>query len=326
MRHPCSHQEGSPSGHFARECRKECGTGYCHMNEQSEENLWYRSTLSCRKRIVVKIGSSSLLHKNTGRMNFEMIDRLARVLSNLKNEGRDVILVSSGATAVGREVIQHAAEMPEHDSPITVKQALASVGQARLMMIYQTCFDDYNEIVSQVLMTKNTVLNHLSRYNIRNTFQELLKFGVIPIVNENDSVATYEYSVGDNDNLSAMVASLVHADLLILLSDIDGLYTDDPRTSSAAKFIDYVPHMNEAILKMGKGSTGSSCGTGGMSTKLSAARIATASGCDMAILNAAEIGGIRRLIAGENVGTLFRAEPNDRFDLEEYIEEMDYSG
>lgn len=288
-----------------------------------EENFRYRQELRNRRRIVVKVGSSSLVHPETQRMNFGRIDRLARSLSDLKNAGRDVILVSSGATAVGREVIHADGDVLGHDSPITVKQACASIGQARLMMIYQKCFDDYNETVSQVLMTKNTVLNSLSRYNLRNTFQELLKFGVIPIVNENDSVATYEYSVGDNDNLSAMVASLVDADLLILLSDIDGLYTDDPRSVPDAEFISYVPHLNTEILGMGKHSTGSSCGTGGMSTKLSAARIATAGGCDMAILNAADTDAIAKLITGEKIGTLFRAAPDDRFDLQDYVEEMD---
>ena len=273
------------------------------------------------KRITVKVGSN-VLTRPGGKLDVTRMSALVDQVAALRERGIEVILVSSGAVASGRSLITPAGGLDDVDS----RQLFSAIGQARLMGRYYDMFKDHDLLVGQVLTMKESFSDPEHYANQRNCMRVMLREGVIPIVNENDSVATYEYSVGDNDNLSAMVASLVHADLLILLSDIDGLYTDDPRTSSAAKFIDYVPHMNEAILKMGKGSTGSSCGTGGMSTKLSAARIATDSGCDMAILNAAEIGGIRRLIAGENVGTLFRAEPDDRFDLEEYIEEMDYSG
>ena len=178
------------------------------LNALHEENMARRAGLRDRKRIVVKVGSSSLLHSTTKRLDYHKIDVLVRELSDLKNRGKDVILVSSGATAVGREVIRRTgggANLAE-DSPITVKQACAAIGQARLMMTYQRFFNDYNQISAQVLMDKNTIENTLSKYNLYNTFNELLKFDVIPIVNENDSVATYEYSVGDNDNLSAMVA------------------------------------------------------------------------------------------------------------------------
>ena len=284
-----------------------------------QENLNYRKTLRERKRIVVKVGSSSLLHPETKRVDYARFDHLARVLSDLKNTGKEVILVSSGATAVGREFMRADLSVMEQDSPVTVKQALASIGQARLMLIYQRSFDDYNQITSQVLMTRNTVTNDTSRSNIVNTFNELLKYGVIPIVNENDSVATYEYSVGDNDNLSAMVASMIHADLLILLSDVDGLYTDDPRTSASAKFIEYVPCLTDEMMRMGKSTTGSTVGTGGMSTKLSAARIATLSGCDMAILRADDMFHIRSLMNGENIGTLFRAVKDSDIPLTELI-------
>ncbi|MDO4285527.1 MAG: glutamate 5-kinase [Eubacteriales bacterium] len=289
-----------------------------------EEGLRYRESLKDRKRIVVKVGSSSLLHPETGRVNYHKIDRLARELSNIKNKGKEVILVSSGATAVGREVVHAGAELVKDDSPIAVKQACASIGQARLMMIYQKCFDDYNQLTGQVLMTKNTVTNNLSKYNLHNTFTELLKLNVIPIVNENDSVATYEYKVGDNDTLSAMVASLMQADLLILLSDVDGLFTDDPRTNEDARFIEYVPQLSETMMEMGKSSTGSSSGTGGMSTKLSAARIATASGCDMIIVNSRNMAILHDIMVGKNVGTLFRQNRAEYFDLQEYIEELDY--
>ena len=289
----------------------------------SEKNRLYRKTLKDRKRIVVKVGSSSLLHPETGRMDYHKIDILARELSDLKNQGKEVILVSSGATAVGREALLSGANFREiqEDSPITIKQACASVGQARLMMIYQKFFEDYNQIAGQVLMTKNTVTNTLSKYNLHNTFSELLKLGVIPIVNENDSVATYEYMVGDNDNLSAIVASLMEADLLILLSDVEGLFTDDPRRNPNAGFIEYVEKLDETMMGMGKESSGSSYGTGGMSTKLQAAWTATKSGCDMVIVNASDMKVIHDIVQGENRGTVFCADPDPDFDLVEYIEE-----
>ncbi|MDO4407320.1 MAG: glutamate 5-kinase [Eubacteriales bacterium] len=285
----------------------------------------YRAKLRDRKRIVVKVGSSSLLHSSTGRLDYHKIDVLVRELSDLKNRGKDVILVSSGATAVGREVIRrtHAGTTLAEDSPITVKQACSAVGQARLMMTYQRFFTDYNQISGQVLMTKNTIGDPLSKYNLCNTFNELLKFDVIPIVNENDSVATYEYSVGDNDNLSAMVASLMNADLLILLSDVDGLYTDDPRVNPDATFIEYVPRLDENLMKMAKGTTGSSSGTGGMSTKLQAAMIATQSGCDMVIVNSRHMKVIHEVVQGRNHGTLFRANLNPDFDLQDHLESME---
>ena len=290
---------------------------------RSEKNRLYRKTLKDRKRIVVKVGSSSLLHPETGRMDYHKIDILARELSDLKNQGKEVILVSSGATAVGREALLSGANFREiqEDSPITIKQACASVGQARLMMIYQKFFEDYNQIAGQVLMTKNTVTNTLSKYNLHNTFSELLKLGMIPIVNENDSVATYEYMVGDNDNLSAIVASLMEADLLILLSDVEGLFTDDPRKNPNAGFIEYVEKLDETMMGMGKESSGSSYGTGGMSTKLQAAWTATKSGCDMVIVNASDMKVIHDIVQGENRGTVFCADPDPDFDLVEYIEE-----
>ncbi len=290
----------------------------------ADANLAYRWNLRGRKRIVVKVGSSSLLHASTKRLDYHKIDVLVRELSDLKNSGRDVILVTSGATAVGREVLRRTssgADLAE-DSPITVKQACAAIGQARLMMTYQRFFNDYNQISAQVLMDKNAIGDNLGKYNLYNTFNELLKFDVIPIVNENDSVATYEYSVGDNDNLSAMVASLMHADLLILLSDVDGLYTDDPRVNPDASFIEYVPVLDENLMKMAKHSTGSESGTGGMSTKLQAAMIATRSGCDMVIVNSKHMNVIHEVVQGRNHGTIFRANPDPDFDLQDYLESM----
>lgn len=264
-----------------------------------------REEIRNRKRIVIKIGSSSLMHKDTGRLNLRKIEKLVRTLVDLKNSGKDVILVSSGAIAVGRTAIG----LHERPDELPVKQACAAIGQAKLMMVYQKIFAEYSAIAAQVLMTKTTVVNDTSRKNAENTFNELLKLGAIPIVNENDTVSTYEIkqvqTFGDNDRLSAIVTSIVGADMLILLSDIDGLYTDDPNSNPDAKFIDQVDKIDDNLLDMGKTTSGSSVGTGGMATKLIAARIATSSGADMVIANGNNIDNITGIMAGEDVGTLF---------------------
>ena len=205
------------------------------------------------------------------------------------------------------------------DSPIAVKQACAAVGQARLMMVYQKLFSEYNHIAAQILMTKNTIVDDLNRFNAHNTFRELLKLGAIPVVNENDTVATYEIEIGDNDTLSAIVAALVDADLLILLSDIDGLYSDDPRTNPKAEFIEVVEHLDDKIMQMGRSTTGSNVGTGGMGTKLIAAQIATKSGADMIIANSVNLEVIHQIMEGENVGTLFKAHSDENFDLKKFV-------
>ena len=278
----------------------------------------YRELLKDKKRIVVKIGSSSLQHKETGDFDYTKLEVLVRELCNLRNQGKDVVLVSSGAIAAGKRAVR----IDEKDNPIAVKQACAAIGQARLMMIYQKIFAEYNHVAAQILMTRNTIVDDLNRFNARNTFSELLKLGVIPIVNENDTVATYEIEFGDNDTLSAIVASLIDADLLILLSDIDGLYTDDPNRSEDARFISVVEQLDDHIMQMGKGSTGSNVGTGGMSTKLSAAKIATCSGADMIIANAADIRILHRIMDGREYGTLFKAHKDEKFDLTTYVEHM----
>lgn len=210
----------------------------------------------------------------------------------------------------------------EKDNPIAVKQACAAVGQARLMMTYQKIFAEYNQVAAQILMTKNTIVDNLNRFNARNTFAELFKLGVIPIVNENDTVATYEIEIGDNDTLSAIVASLINADMLLLLSDIDGLYTDDPRKNPDVKYIEVVEKLTEELMNMGKDSTGSSAGTGGMMTKLQAAKIANSTGVDMVIANSKDIKVIHRILSGQNIGTLFKAHRDDRFDLPLYVQQM----
>ena len=181
---------------------------------------------------------------------------------------------------------------------------------------------EYNQVTAQILMTRQTISNDTNRIKAQNTFEEQFRMGVFPIVNENDTVATHEIEIGDNDTLSAIVASMIGADLLILLSDIDGLYTDDPRANPDAKFIETVEHLDESFLRMGKSTTGSGVGTGGMSTKLTAATIATASGADMVIANSKDVRIIHRIIDGENYGTLFLAEKQDAFDLPDFVENL----
>ncbi len=269
------------------------------------------------KRVVIKIGSSSLTHEKTGSINFSKMERLVRVLCDIRNRGMDVCLVSSGAIAVGKDAIS----LKERPTDTSVKQACAAVGQARLMMTYQKLFGEYNQIAGQVLMTKDTMINDIARNNAKNTFNELFQMGVIPVVNENDTVSTYEMQFGDNDTLSALVASLVEADLLILLSDIDGLYTDDPHKNPDAQMIKDVWEIDENICGMAKGTTGSNVGTGGMATKLTAAKIATYSGADMIITNGENVSVIEEVVEGSSVGTCFHANSNADFSLSKFITE-----
>ncbi len=280
-----------------------------------------RELLKDKKRIVIKIGSSSLTHKETGDMDYIRMEKLVREISDIRNQGKEVILVTSGAIAAGKNAVN--LKDIRVDSPVeslALKQACSAVGQARLMMTYQKLFAEYNHVAAQILMTKNTIVDDLNRFNAHNTFSELLKLGAIPVVNENDTVSTYEIEIGDNDTLSAIVAALVSADLLILLSDIDGLYTDDPRKNPDAKFIDTVEELTEEYINMGKGTTGSNVGTGGMNTKLVAARIATKAGADMLIANSSDIGVLHRILEGETVGTLFKAKKDDAFDLANFVD------
>ena len=279
-----------------------------------------REMMKDKKRIVIKIGSSSLQHAETGDLDYIKLELLVRELCDIRNQGKDVVLVSSGAIAAGKKAVHLKKDSMDRENAIALKQACAAVGQARLMMTYQKIFGEYNQVAAQILMTKNTIVDNLNRYNAHNTFSELFKLGVIPIVNENDTVATYEIEIGDNDTLSAIVAALVNADLLVLLSDIDGLYTDDPRTNPKAEFIETVPKLTEEFMQMGKESTGSSVGTGGMNTKMQAAVIATKSGMDMVIANSNDLRVIHKLLEGENIGTLFLKNPDEGFDLPEFVE------
>ncbi len=281
----------------------------------------FRKKLKDKKRIVIKIGSSSLQHTNTGEMDYGKMDIFVRELCNLKNQGKEVVLVSSGAVAAGRKAVGISkAEQIANENSIAIKQACAAIGQARLMMIYEKLFAEYGQLTAQILMTKYTIMDDESYKNAHNTFTQLLKMGVIPIVNENDTVATDELGIGDNDTLSAIVANLIDADLLILLSDIDGLYSDDPRQNKDAKFIHLVENLTHEYEEMAKESTGSNVGTGGMNTKLTAAKIATRSGADMIIANSADVKILGRLVNGEEEGTLFVGKKDPSFHMRSYLE------
>lgn len=277
----------------------------------------YRNKLKDKKRIVVKIGSSSLTHPETNGIDLYKLEKLVRILTDIKNQGKDVILVSSGAIAVGKQ----STGLSGKSLTLSEKQACAAIGQAQLMMMYQKLFSEYNQKTAQILMTKYTMLDDLSRYNARNTFEELLKLGVIPVVNENDTVSTYEIVFGDNDRLSALVTALTNADMLILLSDIDGMFTDDPNMNKDAKFIPIVTNLDSKMFSMGKESSGSDVGTGGMSAKLAASQIATESGADMIIANGENVSVVEQILAGNNVGTLFTSNQKEDFKIIDYLSE-----
>ena len=281
----------------------------------SEEEL--RKRLQNKKRIILKIGSSTVTHPGSGDVHLYRLEKMVRLICDLCGSGRDVMLVSSGAIAAGRQAMN----ISERPSSTEEKQALAAIGQARLMMIYQKLFAEYNHMASQVLLTKYTLLNQESLQNARNTFEELFKLKAVPIINENDTVSTAEISFGDNDRLAALVASITGADLVILLSDIDGLYTDDPNQNPEASFISYVPYIGESLLGMAKSSSRSGLGTGGMRSKIEAARIATDAGADMLIMNGKPVERVMEALSGAPVGTLFAAHKNRSFDLHRYIRE-----
>lgn len=253
------------------------------------------------KRIVVKVGTSTLTHA-TGLINIRRLEALVKVLADLKNSGYEVILVSSGAIAVGVGKLG----LRERPSDIPGKQAAAAVGQCELMYLYDKYFSEYNHKVAQILMTGYTVDDHVSRENVCNTFEALLAMGAIPIVNENDTVATEEIKVGDNDTLSAIVAQLTRAEALVIMSDIDGLYTADPNTNPNATLVSEVDKIDGELLALA-GGAGTKRGTGGMITKLSAGRIATTAGTDMYIVNGSQPEILYRLAEGERVGTHFKA-------------------
>ncbi|MHC1685425.1 MAG: glutamate 5-kinase [Clostridiaceae bacterium] len=252
------------------------------------------------KRVVVKVGTSTLTH-STGLLNISRIEKLVRQLSDIHNKGIEVVLVTSGAIGAGVGTLG----FKERPKTIPEKQACAAVGQVTLIHMYEKLFSEYGKNCAQILLTGED-MSHRTRFlNARNTFFSLLDMGVIPIVNENDAIVVNEIKVGDNDTLSAMVASLVEADLLMILSDIDGLYDCNPKTNKEAKLIHIVDEITPEIEECA-GGAGSSLGTGGMITKINAAKIAVSSGTSMMIVNGSEPNIIVRAIEDEEVGTLFK--------------------
>ena len=250
-------------------------------------------------RIVVKVGTSTLAHV-TGRVNIRHMERLVKVLSDLKNAGNEIILVSSGAIAMGVGKMN----LPGRPDDIPGKQAAAAVGQCELMYTYDRLFSEYSHTVAQILLTADDVENDARRTNFENTMERLLALRVLPIINENDTIGTAEIRVGDNDTLAAIVADSTHADLLILLSDIDGLYTADPHSDADAELIPVVREITPELEALA-GTEGSALGTGGMVTKIRAAKRVTEKGCDMVIMNGDHAELLYDLLSGQSVGTRF---------------------
>lgn len=250
-------------------------------------------------KIVIKIGTSTLTH-STGRTNIRRVADLCRVISDLKNAGHEIILVSSGAIAMGVGKLN----LRQRPKDIPTKQAAAAIGQCELMYTYDKLFTEYNHTVAQLLITGPDVKDPLRKKNFHNTLERLLDLGVLPIINENDTVSTEEIVIGDNDTLSATVAASIRADLLVILSDIDGLYDSDPRKNPDARLISVVPELTDDIRALA-GGEGSSLGTGGMVTKLRAAAIATGAGCEMMIANGQNPRILYDITAGKAVGTRF---------------------
>lgn len=263
-----------------------------------------REALKKAKRIVIKVGTSTITYAN-GKRNFSQIDRLAREISDLQNQGKEMILVTSGAVAVGVDRMG----LPGKPKTIPGKQAAAAVGQGVLMHTYEKFFADYGQIVAQVLITKTEAIDRHRYTNTRNTFMELMRQRVIPIVNENDVVALDELKIGDNDNMSALVAGIVDADLVIILSDVDGLYTANPQTHPDAVIVPEVAEITPDI-EASAGGVGSARGTGGMATKIQAAKAATSSGIHLVIASGTEKNAITRVLQGEELGTLFVSREN----------------
>ena len=251
------------------------------------------------KTIVVKVGTSTLMHED-GSLNFRRIEDLVRLLADVKNMGKNVVLVSSGAVASGRNRM-HIQAKPQ---TVPEKQALAAVGQVTLMTIYARIFAEYGQNIAQILLTRNIVEHDDSRNNVVNTAAKLFEMGVIPIVNENDSIATEEIEFGDNDSLSAIVATIIDADLLVIFSDIDGMYDDNPKLNPEAKLISKVDKLTPELEAMCK-DTNNILGTGGMKTKMHAAEIANRSGIPMVLTNGSRPADLYQILEGNSVGTLF---------------------
>ena len=253
-------------------------------------------------RIVIKIGTSTLAHP-TGHLNIRRVEQLCKIMSDIKNAGHELILVSSGAIGMGVGKLG----LRERPKDIPSKQAAAAVGQCELMYTYDKLFSEYHHTVAQLLITGDDTTNDTRRFNFTNTLNRLLELGALPIINENDTVATDEIVIGDNDTLAATVARSVHAEMLILLSDIDGLYTADPHTHPEAKLLHHVTGIDDHIREIA-GISSSTQGTGGMVTKLHAADICLGCGCKMVIANGNNPGNLYDILEGKTVGTTFSEE------------------
>lgn len=255
------------------------------------------------KRIVIKVGTSTITYEN-GRMNLRNIERLSRAISSLMNQDKEVILVTSGAIGVGVGCL----DMKEKPTIMRDKQAVAAVGQCELMNVYSRCFAEYSHVVAQILLTKDDLDDPITRDNISNTFEALIEKGIVPIVNENDTVSTAEIlhngTFGDNDTLSALVAALVGADLLIILSDIDGLYDSNPRENEEAQRIPMVCEIDQAMLDSA-GGAGSKLGTGGMQSKIAAMILATSAGIGGIIAEGSQSQILEDILEGADIGTYF---------------------
>ncbi len=252
-------------------------------------------------KIIIKIGTSTLTH-SSGCINIRRIEKLCKVISDIKNAGNEVIMVSSGAIAMGRGKLN----LKEAPRNVAEKQAFAAVGQCELMYAYDKIFSEYNQTVAQILLTADDLRNPERHQKFDDTMEQLLNWNVLPIINENDTVSTTEIKIGDNDTLAAIVAESTCADLLVLMSDIDGLFDSDPRQNPHANFIENVDEWSDDLMELG-GNAGSERGTGGMFTKLKAAKIATESGCDMIIMNGAFPENLYNIIDGKPIGTRFFA-------------------
>ncbi len=250
-------------------------------------------------KVVIKVGTSTLTH-STGLINIRHIEALCKIVSDIKNMGHEIVLVSSGAIGMGVGKLK----LKKRPDDLATKQAAAAVGQCELMYTYDKLFSEYNHTSAQILITDDDIADTERKSNFTNTLFRLLELDVIPIINENDTVATHQIVLGDNDTLSAIVAASVNADLLIILSDVEGLYDSDPRNTKNAKLIPYVKEITPEIVALG-GSAGSALGTGGMATKIKAAQIAGEAYCDTVIANGADPSILYSIVAGEQIGTRF---------------------
>ena len=259
----------------------------------------YRTRLTSKERIVVKVGTSTVSFPN-GKTNYTRLEKLAMVLSDLMSCGKEIVLVSSGAIGVGAGRLK----MDEPPDGLVARQALAAIGQAELIRIYQKFFDEYNQMVAQVLLSPEGLDEETRFTNAQNTLNQLISMKILPVVNENDTISTFEIRFGDNDSLSAKVATMINADLLIILSDIDGLYSSDPKMDPDARILTEVHEISEEIEKSASGS-GSSFARGGMATKIRAVKICKGKGIDTVIINGKDPKNILEVISGEPIGTLF---------------------